>query len=122
MAQVPNKMKIGTALGMLGGVIALAAMAYSWTGVLDDMYAVGLNMLAAVMFFAVAGTFTQYSPVCGNTVLVISGLAMAVAIIGALYEATFLWVSILLALIAVCCILVAACPNTTKWVDGNRVI
>ena len=122
MAQIPNKMKIGTALGMLGGVVSLAAMAYSWTGVLDDMYAVGLNMLAAVMFFAVAGTFTKYSPVCGNTVLVISGLAMAVAIVGALYNATFLWVSILLALIAVCCILVAACPNTTKWVDGNRVI
>ena len=122
MAQIPNKMKIGCALGMLGGVVSLAAMAYSWTGVLDDMYAVGLNMLAAVMFFAVAGTFTKYSPVCGNTVLVISGLAMAVAIVGALYNATFLWVSILLALIAVCCILVAACPNTTKWVDGNRVI
>ena len=121
MAQ-SNKMKIGIALGMLGGIIALAAMAYSWNGALVDMYSVGLNMLVAVMFFAAAGTFTKYSPVKGDTVLVISALAMATTIIAAIYEATFLWVSIILAVIAICCILIGACPNTTKWVDNNRVI
>ena len=109
---LPNKMKFGIALGLLGGIIALVAMAYSWGGELDDMYPVGLNMLVAVMFFAAAGTFTKYSPVKGDTVLVISALAMAVTVIAAVYEATFLWVSILLAVIAVCCILIGACPNT----------
>jgi len=122
MAQQPNKMKFGVALGMLGGIIALVAMAYSWTGALDDMYVVGLNMLMAVMFFAAAGTFTKYSPVKGDTVLVISALALAVTVIAAIYDSTFLWVSAILAVIAICCILVGACPNTTKWVDGNRII
>ncbi len=119
---LPNKMKFGIALGLLGGIIALVAMAYSWGGELDDMYPVGLNMLVAVMFFAAAGTFTKYSPVKGDTVLVISALAMTVTVIAAVYEATFLWVSILLAVIAVCCILIGACPNTSKWVDNNRVV
>lgn len=120
MANQPNKMKIGVALGMLGGIIALVAMAYAWNGTVDSMYTVGMNMLTAVMFFAVAGTFTKYAPVCGNTVLVISALAMAVTVIGALYSATFLAVSVVLAIIAVCCILVGACPNTSHWVDSNR--
>lgn len=122
MAPMPNKMKFGFGLGMLGGVIAIAAMAYSWQGDIDSIYMVGLNMLVAVMFFGAAGTFTNYSPVSGNTALVISGAAFAVTVIAALYEATFIWVSVILALIALCCILVAACPNVTKWVDGNRTI
>ena len=75
---VPNNMKIGTALGFVGGVIALVAMAASWNADIDSMYLVGINMLVAVMFFAAAGTFTKYSPVCGNTVVVLSGLAGAV--------------------------------------------
>ena len=48
---------------------------------------------------------------------------IALGLLGAaVYEATFLWVSILLAVIAVCCILIGACPNTSKWVDNNRVV
>ncbi|MDO5861685.1 MAG: hypothetical protein Q4Q58_02675 [Thermoplasmata archaeon] len=122
MSDVPNKMRIGFGLGLLGGVISIVAMSYAWTGVLDDMYTVGLLMLVAVMFFGTAGTFTQYSPVSGNTSLVISAMTLAVVVIAALYDATFIWVSVILAVVALCCILVAACPGTTKWIDGNRIV
>lgn len=119
---LPNNMKIGVGLGMVGGIIALAAMAASWENDLDSMYLVGLNMLVAVMFFAAAGTFTKYSPVCGNTVVVLSGVAGAVTIIAALYGATYLWVSAILLIIAAILVAIAACPHVTKWVDSNRVI
>lgn len=119
---LPNNMKIGTGLGMVGGIIALAAMAASWEGDVDSMYLVGLNMLVAVMFFAAAGTFTQYSPVSGNTVVVLSGVAGAVTIIAALYGATYLWISAILLIIAAVLVAIAACPHVTKWVDSNRVI
>lgn len=115
-------MKIGTALGFLGGIIALAAMAASWEGDIDSMYLVGLNMFVAVMFFAVAGTFTRYSPVRGSTVVVIGAVAAAAVIIAALYGATYLWISALLLIIAAVCIMIGACPHVTKWVDSNRVI
>ena len=120
--EVPNNMKIGTALGMVGGIIALAAMAASWESDIDSMYLVGLNMLVAVMFFAAAGSFTKYSPVCGNTVVVLSGVAGAVTIIAALYGATYLWISAILLIIAAVLVAIAACPHVTKWVDTNRVI
>ena len=105
---VPNNMKIGTALGFVGGVIALAAMAASWKADIDSMYLVGINMLVAVMFFAAAGTFTKYSPVCGNTVVVLSGLAGAVTIIAAIYGATELWISIILLVIVLSMFLLAS--------------
>lgn len=115
-------MKFGFGLSMFGAVVSMIAMAYAWTGELDDMYPVGLNMLAALMFFASAGTFTKYTPVNGNTTLIISAMALAVVGIGALYESTLLWVSILLAAVAVCGILVAACPNTSRYIEDSRIV
>lgn len=122
MAAQPNDMKIGTALGMLGGIISIAALGYCWDGGLDGLYGAGLNMLCAVMFFALAGAFTRYSPVAGNSVIGISAVAIASVVIGVLYDATLLWVSILLLVIAIACLLIAACPKTVGWIDGNRVI
>lgn len=122
MAVQPNYMKIGVALGMLGGIISMAALAYSWGGDLDGLYGAGLNMLCAVMFFAVAGAFTRYSPVAGNTVIAICAVAIASAVVSMLYDATSLWIDALLVVIGAFCLLVAAHPGTTNWVDSNRII
>ncbi len=120
MEPLLGRMKIGSALAFVGGVAAIAAMACAWGGTIDSMYLVGLNMLVAVMFFATAGTFTKYSPVSGNTALVISALALCVVLVSMIYEATFLWLNIILAVLAVLCIAIAACPNVSRWVDANR--
>lgn len=122
MVTMPIKMKAGATLGVLGGIVALVAMAASWSGGIDSMPLVGLNMLAAVMLFAAAGTFTKYSPVSGNTAVVISAMAAAVIAIGMLYGATELWISAVMLILSIGCILVAACPNVTQWVDSNRVV
>ncbi len=122
MAPMPSKMKIGFALGLIGGIYALIAMAVSWNGDLDSMATVGLNMLIAVMFFATAGTFTKYAPVAGRTVLIISVLTLAVVILGFVHDATFNHALLIMAILALACILIGACPNTAKWVDNSRLI
>lgn len=122
MTVQPNDMKIGSTLGVVGGIISIAALAYGWDGGLEGLYGVGLNMLCAVMFFALAGAFTKYSPMAGKSVAGICAVTIAAVVIGMLYSATFLWVSILLLIIAAVCLLIAACPNTSNWIDGNRVI
>ncbi len=121
MATMPRKMVFGIGLGMLGGIIALAAMAYSWDGTVDCMPLVGLNMLVATMFFATAGSFTKVTPVAGNTVVIIATVCEAMVILSMLYEATFIEVSLLLAVIGAACILVGACPTVSKWVDAQRI-
>ncbi len=121
MAPMPSKMVFGIGLGFLGGIIALAAMAYSWDGTVDCMPLVGLNMLVAAMFFATAGTFTKVTPVAGNTVVVIAAVCEAMVILAMLYEATFFWVSLVLAVIGAACILIGACPTVSRWVDAQRI-
>ena len=59
MTPVPKKMVFGAALGLIGGIIAMCAIAAAWDGTLDSMPLVGLNLLVACMFFAVAGGFTK---------------------------------------------------------------
>ncbi len=121
MATMPPKMKIGFGLGMLGGIVALIAMAWSWNGALDNMYPVGLNMLTAVMFFAMAGTLSNQAPVAGSTVLAIAAVALASVVIGFIYGATLPVISIILALIGIGCVLIGACPNVSAWIDSERI-
>ena len=121
MAAMPNKMVFGIGLGFLGGIIALAAMAYSWDGTVNCMPLVGLNMLVAAMFFATAGTFSKVTPVAGNTIVVIAAVCEAMVILSMLYEATFVWVNLILAVIGAACILIGACPTVSGWVDAQRV-
>lgn len=122
MAVQPNYMKIGVALGMLGGVISMVALAYSWGGDLDGLYGAGLNMLCAAMFFAVAGAFTRHSPVPGNTLIALCAVAIAAAVVSMLYDATLLWIDGFLVILGAVCLLIAAHPGTTSWVDANRII
>ena len=78
---MPKKMVAGSAVGLFGGIIALAVMAATWDGTLDCIVKVGLDMLVSVSFFAAAGTFMKYSPVQGSTMVVLSALAVAFTLV-----------------------------------------
>lgn len=121
MLAVPKKMVFGAALGLIGGIIAICAMAAAWDGTVDSMTMVGLNMLVACMFFAVGGSFTKTSPVQGNTVLVLAAVCEAVVILSILYNGADLWLNLILAVIGAVNILFAACPNVVSWIDTNRI-
>lgn len=113
-------MTAGVAVGFLGGIIALAAMAYSWTGDLDNLTAVALNMLVATMFFAVAGGFSSYAPVKGKTLIVLAAICAACVVIATAYSATFLAIEVVLIILAAIEILCAACPTVTRWIEAAR--
>lgn len=121
MTDTPKKMIVGAALGVLGGIIAIGAVAASWDGTLDCMTLVGMNLLVACMFFAVGGAFTKFTPVQGSTVLVLAAVCEAVVILSILYEASYLWLNLILAVLGAVNIVLAACPGVVSWVDAHRV-
>ena len=121
MTATPKKMVFGAALGLIGGIIAIAAMAASWNGTVDSMYDVGLNMLIACMFFAVAGSFSRFTPVEGRTILALAAVCEAVVLLGIFYSAFDFVLYLVLAVIGAVNILFAACPTVTSWVDTNRI-
>jgi hypothetical protein len=110
----------GVGVGFLGGIIAIAAMAYSWTGGLDCLGAVAINMLIATMFFAVAGGFTSYAPVKGKTLVVLAVVLAASTVFAAAYATTFVAIEAVMIVLAIVEIFCAACPTVTKWVDTAR--
>lgn len=120
MGSMPTKMVAGLGLGLFGGVVALALMANAWDGTVDSVANVGVCMLVSCMFFAVAGTFTKYSPVKGTTMLVLSALCVIFTVGALIYGAISFWMSILLIIVGFIAMLCAACPMTEHWVDLNR--
>lgn len=121
MSAIPKKMVFGAALGLIGGIIGIAAVACAWDGTLDSLTLVGLNMLVACMFFAVAGAFTKFTSVQGSTILVLAAVCEAMVILSMLYEASYVWLNLILAVIGAVNILFAACPTVISWVDTNRI-
>lgn len=117
---MPTKMVAGAAVGLFGGIVALAVMAATWDGSLDCIVGVGLNMLVSVAFFAAAGTFMKYSPVQGSTMVMLSALAVAFTLVALIYEAMPIGYGLLLIVLGIVSVLCAACPTVTSWVDANR--
>ena len=117
---MPKKMVAGSAVGLFGGIIALAVMAATWDGTLDCIVKVGLAMLVSVSFFAAAGTFMKYSPVQGSTMVVLSALAVAFTLVALIYGAMSIGFGLVLIVLGIVAILCAACPTVTSWVDANR--
>jgi len=117
---MPQKMVVGAAAGFAGALFTMILLATSWDGTLDAVYVMGLDMLVAVSFFAVAGTFMKYSPVQGSTMPILSALAIAFSLIAAMYGAVEIWQGIVLVILGIVALLCAACPAVTSWVDVNR--
>jgi len=122
MSEMPNTMKIGMAAAFIGAVCAFIAMASIWTGEIDSLGLVGVDMAVAVIFFGVAGSFTSYSPVKGTTIMVLSAIATGASIIGGIYGAIPAAAAVFLAILGVVCILIANLGSTRDYVDSNRVI
>ncbi len=121
MTVAPKKLSIGMGLGLLGGILAMAAVAYSWDGTLECMIPVAFNLLVATMFFATAGAFAKSAPVAGKSIAVIAGVAVAVTFVSMFYGSTFLWLQIFLVVIGVVLVAIAACPTVIRYADTKRV-
>ncbi|MBP5203482.1 MAG: hypothetical protein J6Z16_02460 [Candidatus Methanomethylophilaceae archaeon] len=120
MSAALKKMSMGMGLGLLGGILAIAAVAYSWDGSFQSIVPVGLNLLIATMFFATAGSFAKSAPVAGKSIAIIAAVCVAMTIVSMAYASTFLWLQIILLAIGVAEVLLGACPAVIRYADTNR--
>ena len=120
MSAALKKMSMGMGLGLLGGILAIAAVAYSWDGSFQSIVPVGLNLLIATMFFATAGSFAKSAHVAGKSIAIIAAVCVAMTIVSMAYASTFLWLQIILLAIGVAEVLLGACPAVIRYADTNR--
>lgn len=122
MSEMPNTMKLGMGCAFLGAIVAFASMAAVWDGSVESATLVGVDMAVAMMFFAVAGSLSAYSPVKGETVTVLSSLATAVAIVAGIIGAMTVFFTLVCAALGVVCIVVSSLQSTRDYVGNSRVI
>ncbi len=122
MSELPNTMKVGMAVGFIGAVIALVTMSMVWNGTVESATLVGLDMATAMMFFAVAGTMTTYSPVKASTIVVLSAIAVALSIVSSIYGAMDPLVGVALVACGIICGAIGGMSTTVDYVENNRVI
>jgi len=115
-------MKLGMALAFLGAIGAFVSMAMAWSGFVESAPIVGLDMLAAMVFFAVAGCFSTYSPVKAPTVVVLSALSIAFSVIAAIFNAMNPIVCIILVAFGIICMFCGNLPSTKDYIDANRLV
>ena len=122
MSAMPNTMKLGMAAAFVGAIVAFVSMAMLWDGNIDTAPSVGIAMATAMIFFAVAGSFTSYSPVKGSTVLVLSAIAIGFSIIAGVYGSVSILAAIILIALGAVCVFCANLDTTKDYVDTNRMI
>ena len=115
-------MKLGMAVAFIGAIIAFYTMIQAWTGEVESAPYVGIDMAAAMLFFAAAGCFSSYSPVKGSTVIVISALAIAFSIIAAVYGAMEPIFAIVLVILGAVCVFCGNLPSTQDYIEEARII
>lgn len=103
----PGSMKCGLAAGILGGLVSFFAMAYTFKPDMEDaIISMGLLLLIAVMFFAIAGGFSKTSQWTQNVLLgfclLTIGVSAAVLLIGYVPQ-WFSAIEIVLAVLATAC-------------------
>ena len=97
-------MKLGMGIAFLGAIVAFACMAWIWDGLVESAPLICLDMAVAMIFFAVAGCFSTYSPVKASTVVVLSALTIAFSIVATIFGAMDPIWCVLLVIFGIICI------------------
>ena len=118
----PKNVIIASALGTIGGIVAIASMVNGFEGNMDNIFwGVGLGLLITVLFFAAAGYL--YSGSKGNYPSLIAILGIdAVAIVAGLAVKTIsVPFGIALIAILVLFILLISGNKTERWMNVDRI-
>ena len=122
MSAMPSTMKLGMAIAFIGAIASFVSMALAWDGTVECAPLVGINMASAMMFFAVAGCFSTYSPVKASTIIALSAVAIAMVIIAGIFSTMNPVLCVFLVILGVACLMCGNLPSTKDFVETNRVI
>ncbi len=118
----PKNVIYASALGTIGGIVAIASMVNGFEGNIDNIFwGVGLGLLIAVLFFAGAGYL--YSNGKGNypSLLAITGINAVAIIAGLAVQTISVPFGIAMIVILVIFLFLISGNRTEKWMETDRV-
>lgn len=120
MNTVPNSITIGRAFGFIGGIISIAFMAWAFEPSESTIEVVGMYLLFAVLFFALAGACRANGPwnwkmltLMLFLIIGLSAVTMLGEYIGTVEGSVFI-------VIAVLVLIGTSMPSAKMWLDENK--
>jgi hypothetical protein len=121
METVPGNIKIGGALGLLGGVISIVCMVIFFKLEESTIAEMGAFMLLAVMFFALAGGLSKGGQWSWDVLLLMTFLTIGATLCATILGILFPVAAIVLMAIAALIVVILIQPASKTWVNRVRV-
>jgi len=119
MEIVPTNVKIGGALGFLGGVVCMVCLVLFFEIEKSALADMGAYMLIAVMFFALGGGLTKSGQWSWDVLLLMTFMTIGVVGGALVFGAVDLYAGAVLVLIGALIVVSLSMPSSRTW--ANRI-
>ncbi|MDR3074952.1 MAG: hypothetical protein LBU30_02790 [Candidatus Methanoplasma sp.] len=121
METMPRNAKIGSALGFLGGIISMICLALLFKPEDTAIVDMGVYMLIAVMFFALAGGFSRSGQWLWSVLLFMTFMTIAAVCCAVIFGAIDLHAAIVLVVVGVLIVASLSMPSAKTWANRMRI-
>jgi len=121
MKTVPRFVKVGCALGFLGGLASIFCMAIFFKADNNTLVNMGAYLLIAVMFFALAGGLSKSGLWSWNLLLLMTFLTIAAVCCAVVFSAVDIYPGAIMVIIAGFIIASLVAPSSRIWSNRMRV-
>ena len=121
METMPRIVKIGGALGFIGGIISIVCLAVFFEIDESALAEMGAYMLIAVMFFALAGGFARDGRWSWNILLLMTFLTVGVVGCFVVLDAVDLYAGTMLAVVGALIVISLIAPSSKTWTNRMRL-
>ena len=116
----PRMIKIGSALGFIGGLICIFCMAFFFEADESMLSRMGAYMLLAVMFFALAGGLSKGGQWSWNVLLLMTFLTISAVCCSVVFDVVNLYAAIILVVIGALIVVSLVMPSSKIWANLTK--
>jgi hypothetical protein len=121
MEIMPKSMKIGCALGAIGGIISIICLVLFFEADESTILVMGVYMLLAVLFFAQTGAYTRNGQWPWDVLALVTFLTIGVVFAAMIFEVVEREPGILLIIIEALMIMALTRPSAKIWLSRIKV-
>jgi len=121
MEIMPKSMKIGCALGAIGGIISVVCLVMFFEADESTILVMGVYMLFAVLFFAQAGAYTKNSQWPLDILTLVTFLTIGIVFAAMIFEVIEREPGILLIAVEALMIIALTRPSAKIWLSRIKV-
>ena len=114
----PGAMKAGMAVGLFGGLVAFFAMAFLFNTDDEPLLTMGLCLLIAVLYFALAGGFSKTSQWTQNVLIAYSFITTAAVLGIFIADLIPLWFAVIELVLGILAIAFASLGGSKAYLDN----